>query len=78
MNLKEYLSEALKNKTKVRTIQPIGLVNNKPKVPVGVFGTVNNKLFPLKKRGSITVDFKGIGEVTFKYNPDDPAVKVID
>lgn len=78
MNLKEYITEAqFKNKTRVKSIQPIGLVNGKPKVKVGTLGTVKNKVFPLKKHGSIIVDFDDIGEIQFKYNPDDPAVKAV-
>lgn len=75
MKLKELIeAKEMKGGTKVKTVQPIGSVNGKPKVPVGIRGTVKGKIFPLKKHGSITVDFDGIGEITFKYNPKDPAV----
>lgn len=65
----------IKSGTKVVSIEPIGLKNNKPVVPIGTKGIVKNKVFPINKREMITVDFDGVGEVKIKYNPDNPAIK---
>lgn len=65
----------IKSGTKVVSIEPIRLKNNKPVVPIGTKGIVKNKVFPINKREMITVDFDGVGEVKIKYNPDNPAIK---
>jgi len=77
MNLKELIKSHLKNVVRVKSIQPIGLKNNKPKVPVGSKGVIKHKFFPLKKNGRITINFDDYGLITIIYNPKSPAVKEI-
>ncbi len=64
-----------KDGTKVISTQPIGLMNNKPQVPVGTKGVVKNKTFPVNKRSMVTIDFDKVGELKIKYDPDNPAIK---